>query len=763
MFLHTFNYFSIKDSYNFKYVETIKQKYTFNYFSIKSSYNFIYDSVDEIFIDDVDNIITAERQEISIEENRQIIYKERDSISTMPSDKILKNNKINHINIVKNDIYFKIIDRFITIINNDRALYVNLLKNIKIINNNVLFNAIDKELFEKINLLKFETIKKNIDIKNNCIQLQEIDRIIFISFYDRYIDFLETKGINIFNDKQMELISKNQLSISKVKLFNNNNKEINIKDNKKTMNDIFKTINLINNISFIDNRVKNIDIDSIKHFENITEKNLLINAFNKYMNYTLQFKFFLTISIIDSYVVRNEFINTYKKTVLAKERKDIKVVNFTNTIDELESVDIFNTDSNKIIDELETLDTRIDNNSYYIDELEELDLVNIDYNRDLHEVIDLNINKIDYRRLIDEVESLEIKNIDNTMMQTLDSDNENNILNLFINNLVNLKELKHVYTFIDKVINDFDLQSVDMIIDDYVTKKSLAFTDIVIEAMINSMNTMPTKLVVTDMINSKDKETLDLLIETFNIIGDKIPSELLIKKDIEAMNMYKRGWFLRATLPSDLIQLPNMDYYYINNPVKVDEYYKDWDVYYWKHNISTTVDVHPLDFGNELGSEHVEVSIEIMVDIINMVLFLWAKFYIAFTGLHGVGAIKSFVIVLFNWLTLESSIEEMKLLGSYDDYMRCFRWIRWESEAMCHKAREDYSLNGNYWIELLTKELFRYMWKHHVNKIPLFRNVAKMDMMRDIFRDAQSDIDIVLDKVKADRFYLLESGQEFYG
>ena len=239
-------------------------------------------------------------------------------------------------------------------------------------------------------------------------------------------------------------------------------------------------------------------------------------------------------------------------------------------------------------------------------------------------------------------------------------------------------------------------------------------------------------------------------------ISKKMDAQIFAQKNNTALKMYKRGWFLRRTEPTDLIIIPNIDYDYEGNPVEIDSYYEDWDVYYWHFGKSkSVVESHSIPQGVALGCAHIEVSIEILVDMVNMVLMLWEKFYTAFEGLHGVGSIKSLMIVIYNWLMLETSVDEMKEKGSYEDYMRCYRWLRWEAEMIINKARIDYELGGNRWIELYILELFRYLYKHHFDAMPLFKLVAKMDFMRNIFKDAQGDIDIVLDKIKGKRFYNL--------
>jgi len=249
-----------------------------------------------------------------------------------------------------------------------------------------------------------------------------------------------------------------------------------------------------------------------------------------------------------------------------------------------------------------------------------------------------------------------------------------------------------------------------------------------------------------------EKEKNKLYIEPIvKLIKEK--PELYVEKDEQCLKMYKRGWFLRTVAPTDLLIVPKEDYPYNDYPAVVEAFYEDWDVYYWRHEKTKYLKKHPIPFGTELGIEHTEVSIEILVDMVNIVLMLWSKFYYAFQQFHGVGAVKSMIQVIYNWLTLETSIEEMNTKGSYDDYMKVYRFFRWEAEKIVHKAKSDYTFGGNYWIEQYIEELFGYLLKHHFDRVPIFKCIVKMDFMRDILRDPQGNIDFVLDKIKGMRFY----------
>lgn len=123
----------------------------------------------------------------------------------------------------------------------------------------------------------------------------------------------------------------------------------------------------------------------------------------------------------------------------------------------------------------------------------------------------------------------------------------------------------------------------------------------------------------------KDKLYIEPIVK---LIKEK--PELYVEKDEQCLKMYKRGWFLRNVAPTDLLIVPKEDYPYNDYPAIVEAFYEDWDVYYWHHEKTKYLKKHPIPFGTELGIEHTKVSIEILVDMVNIVLMLAESSSIAF-------------------------------------------------------------------------------------------------------------------------------------
>lgn len=161
---------------------------------------------------------------------------------------------------------------------------------------------------------------------------------------------------------------------------------------------------------------------------------------------------------------------------------------------------------------------------------------------------------------------------------------------------------------------------------------------------------------------------------------------------------------------------------------------------------------HPIPFGNDLGCKEIPVPIPIMVDFINVLLLMWSKFFRAFNGYTGKQAIYGLLNVVHEWVTLDTSLQE----DTIEYYHRCYRWLRWEAEKLYLKARYDMNINGNAWIELLIGELIEYMELHHMNEVPVFNPIDKMDEMRDLVSDPSFDIEVVLTKVKGVRHRIIE-------
>lgn len=236
-----------------------------------------------------------------------------------------------------------------------------------------------------------------------------------------------------------------------------------------------------------------------------------------------------------------------------------------------------------------------------------------------------------------------------------------------------------------------------------------------------------------------------------------------IEKDIEEtkIKFNKRFWFLRATDPFDWKVLPYSDYPYSSKPIAFDnEAIPDnWQLdMLWVPRLHEGIAEHPMPLGSSLGKREMEVSVEIMIDVINIMILIWSRMFYNFSGYTGSQAVIRFTKLLYDWLMLETSIDEMESKGSKEHYFRCYNWVRWEAEKVAIKARDDMSLSGNIYIDEWIFELIYYMENHHFDTMPIFDVVQKMDEYRALLPidDPQGDINFVLDKVKGMRHKIIE-------
>ena len=225
------------------------------------------------------------------------------------------------------------------------------------------------------------------------------------------------------------------------------------------------------------------------------------------------------------------------------------------------------------------------------------------------------------------------------------------------------------------------------------------------------------------------------MIESYGKTVDNIGIE--IEKEASVHDNY-----IAANFDITIYNLTNVQYMIIRQPKD----YKNNSVLYTVTE-KILAEKHPIPFGSNLGLVEIELHIPIMVDFINLLLLMWSKFYMAFTGYTGPKAIYGLLNVVHDWLILDTSLEE----DSIAEYYRCFRWLRWEAEKVYNKARHDPGLSGNLWIEELIYELIDYMEMHHVNKLPEFNPIGQMDEYRQLFKDPSFDIPVIVNKFKGIR------------
>lgn len=209
---------------------------------------------------------------------------------------------------------------------------------------------------------------------------------------------------------------------------------------------------------------------------------------------------------------------------------------------------------------------------------------------------------------------------------------------------------------------------------------------------------------------------------------------VLISKDLKPitfinnnykLRLWKRFWFLCAGEQTDNLILPQNDYQYEIYPIE-------------------GISQHPIPQGKEILIGEIPLAINIMIEIINILIFLWIKFYRVFNEYTGKDAVLGIVLYIYEWLKLESSQVEQIEKGSKEHYDRCYKWLRWEAEKVILLSIKDTELNGNYYISILIEELTSYMIEHHFNIMPIFKNINKLDE----WRKPEDSVKYELDKIK---------------
>lgn len=212
--------------------------------------------------------------------------------------------------------------------------------------------------------------------------------------------------------------------------------------------------------------------------------------------------------------------------------------------------------------------------------------------------------------------------------------------------------------------------------------------------------------------------------------------------DYHKLKLWQRFWFLLPKDQTDNLILPDCDYPYEDEPVD-------------------GIDKHPVQAGKDINIGEIPLAINIMIDLINILIFMWCKFYNAFWGCTGSRAVLDTVMYVYEWLNLETSINEQLKKGSKEHYDRCYRWLRWEAEKVILMARNDTRLNGNYYVQLLIENLIQYMLDHHFDVMPIFKDIEKMDEWRNIFSNyVENDIGWVINKIKGIRHKILKKLEE---
>ena len=297
-------------------------------------------------------------------------------------------------------------------------------------------------------------------------------------------------------------------------------------------------------------------------------------------------------------------------------------------------------------------------------------------------------------------------------------------------------------------------------------KKNIMYKDASI-AILKNVETYLEKIAAKDIYKyetlSLEKDAVTSIFK-WQLQGlNKTYSEIYIPYNTKFIEVTKRWWVIEATAPEELKILPR-DYNYSKNPLFVNR--KDRE-----YGNMIDQNKHPISFmpylknnkGMDLiyGSDEINISIEIMLEMVNIVGMIAMRSASQFVNCSGQESIEFIMELLIDWFNMDSTIQEMSLKGSREHYLRCYRWIRWEAEKVWFKADKDHSqdkMKGIKYSGMLFANLLDYMKYHHFNLVPLWRNLKAMDIERNFSRiAANGDLMKNLDKSKGRRHYFIET------
>lgn len=370
-----------------------------------------------------------------------------------------------------------------------------------------------------------------------------------------------------------------------------------------------------------------------------------------------------------------------------------------------------------------------------------------------------NINKLMY---IDTIKDIYLGNVDKSMFKDV-------ARNIFINKENYLDRIVKINVFKDNTAGLLKDKYIDIFKNSIEFINNINYRNIFKDNSLCSLNKIETnifkdtlyglnkakKILVNNNLYSLNKNNIKVLKDSlYNLNKDAVD---IIKNiyNSTGLEVIKRWWILEATSPCDKRILP-YDYNYSSNPVMLN---------------NRIIDKHPISFmpylennkGIDLnyGLEEINLSIEIMLDMVNIVGIIVQHSASQFTNCSGQESIEFIMELLLDWLNLDTTITEMQLKGSREHYLRCYRWIRWEAEKVWFMADKDHTqdkMMGIKYAGILFANLLDYMKYHHFDIVPLWRNLKYMDIERQFNRQAvNGDLIKDLNKLKGKRHYYIKT------
>lgn len=249
---------------------------------------------------------------------------------------------------------------------------------------------------------------------------------------------------------------------------------------------------------------------------------------------------------------------------------------------------------------------------------------------------------------------------------------------------------------------------------------------------------------LTPLYKEHQKPILDLTIEDIYKDHSRSLNGALLKgielpRENKFIEVTKRWWWLNDTSPKDLLILPNKDYGGMIDLLNNNHYE------YLRYTN------HPIEWGKTWGQDSKippdAISIEIMLDLVNIITMTWHKNVQGWLSVSGKEGIQLLMELLYDWYNMNAS-------DPNHSYYRAYKWVRWEAEKVYFLD----TTSGLQSIGILVRNLRDYLKFHHFNRVPIWRNPKAMDKERNFNRLAQNgDLMVDINKNKGKRHYFIET------
>jgi len=312
-----------------------------------------------------------------------------------------------------------------------------------------------------------------------------------------------------------------------------------------------------------------------------------------------------------------------------------------------------------------------------------------------------------------------------------------------------IKDKNKKYFYREDLIPIFDLShknylSKEILISVFKNKENYLGKQVIIpvyknpESYLSHMTTINIYKELEKYLSKLKVKMIDLYGEESRYLCSNIVNGIY-KENTKFINVTKRWWWLSDTHPKDKLIVPNKDYSKMGDLLNNDNFE------YLRYSN------HPIEWGKSWGTDWsiptYDVSVEIMLDLVNIIIMIWHKNNQGWFNVTGKEAMQLLLELLYDWYSMPTSTPSTS-------YYRAYRWIRWEAEKVYFLSTK----NGLQAIGILVANLIDYLKYHHFNVVPIWKKPGAMDEGRNFNKIATNgDLMQEVDKIKGNRHYLIES------